>query len=332
MTSPDSTPSPQPVIATPHADGRSHSTAAPIEIDALTHRYGDRSALNDVSFAVQTGQIFGLLGPNGGGKTTLFRILCTLLRPTAGLAKILGHNVVDQADEVRRCLGTVFQSVTLDGKLTVIENLRHQGHLYGVTGPPLLQRIHELLDVFHLTDRSRDRVETLSGGLVRRADLAKGLLHGPRVLLLDEPSTGLDPQARRELWHYLDTVRRGEQITILMTTHYMDEAARCDCVGIIDQGRLVAMGSPDDLKSSLSGESLTLETPDAPALARQIADRLGVPAVVVEDCVRVEHPAAHRLVPELIDAFPAAIRSVMVSKPSLEEVFTHYTGRRFTSE
>ncbi len=304
----------------------------PIHIESLSHRYGQRQALAEVSFEVPAGEIFALLGPNGGGKTTLFGILCTSLRPTAGRAAICGHDVVTDAAAVRRMIGVVFQHASLDRKLTVSENLRHQGHLYGLAGAVLEKRIEEMLARFHLADRPRDLVETLSGGLARRVDLAKGLLHRPSVLLLDEPSTGLDPQARWELWQFLDASRREDGLTVLMTTHFMDEADRCDRVGIIDAGRLVAVGPPGELKGAISGECLHLQADDLEALARGIRERFGVSPSVVGGTVRLEHDGAHELIPLLVKAFPEQIRSVSLSRPTLEEVFIHYTGRRFEEE
>lgn len=304
-------------------------TDNPIRVQSVSHRYGGRQALDDVSFDVSAGRIFGLLGPNGGGKTTLFRILCTSMRPTSGRALVCGHDVVTEAGAVRRLIGVVFQHASLDGKLTVRENLRHQGHLYGLVGAALDSRIDEMLVRFSIADRVRDRVETLSGGLARRVDLAKGLLHRPRVLLLDEPSTGLDPQARWELWQFLDVSRREEGLTVLMTTHFMDEAERCDQVGIIDAGRLVAAGPPDELKGRIAGECLHLETDDPQALARGLAERFALRPSVLGGTIRIEHDRAHELIPQLVEAFPERIRSVSLSRPTLEEVFIHHTGRRF---
>ncbi len=304
----------------------------PIEIDALSHRYGDRVALADVSFNVAPNEIFGLLGPNGGGKTTLFRILCTALQPVSGRAKVCDHDVLTDADAVRREIGVVFQHASLDAKLTVRENLLHQGHLYGLSGPALRNRIDEMLQRFGIADRAADRVETLSGGLARRVDLAKGLLHRPRVLLLDEPSTGLDPQARWNLWQFLDTCRREDNLAVLMTTHYMDEADRCDRVGIIDAGRLVAVGSPEQLKSEISGDVLHIDCADPAQLAAGLAQRFGLTPQMMNGIIRIERPRAHEFIPELVEAFPDMIRSVSLTKPTLEEVFMKQTGHRFEDQ
>lgn len=308
------------------------TTDAPIRVEGLTHHYGPRAALDGVSFEVPAGEIFVLLGPNGGGKTTLFRILCTALRPVGGRALIGGLDVATAGAAVRRMIGVVFQHASLDAKLTVRENLRHQGHLYGLRGRRLEARIDEMLARFRVADRAADRVETLSGGLARRADLAKGLLHRPGVLLLDEPSSGLDPQARWELWQLLDASRREDGLTVLMTTHFMDEADRCDRVGIIDAGRLVAVGTPDGLKSGIAGQCLHLETDDAAGLAGAVQARFGVRPVVLGAIVRIEHDNAHELIPRLIESFPERIRAVALSRPTLEQVFIHHTGRRFEEQ
>ncbi len=302
---------------------------APVQIQSISHSYGDRPALVDVSFRVEASEVFALLGPNGGGKTTLFRILCTSMTPKSGKAILCGHDVEREPDAVRRLIGVVFQHASLDGKLSVRENLLHQGHLYGMRGVELARRIDEMLVRFSITDRARDKVGTLSGGLARRVDLARGLLHRPTVLLLDEPTTGLDPQARWEFWRYLDTCRREDGLTALLTTHYMAEADRCDRVGIIDGGRMVALGAPDELKKSISGECLTLEAAEPDPLAAAIASRFAVEAKVVDGRIRIEKERAHEFIPHLVEAFPDTIQSVSLSKPTLEEVFIHQTGHRF---
>lgn len=304
-------------------------TNVPIQVDHLSHRYGQREALHDVSFRLEPGEIFALLGPNGGGKTTLFKILCTAMVPSAGWAAVGGCDVVRESSAVRRRIGVVFQRPGLDGKLTVRENLTHQGHLYGMRGAGLYRRIGRMLKRFGLIDRAGDYVETLSGGLARGVDLVRGLLHGPAVLLLDEPTTGLDPQARWEFWRYLDASRRQDGVTVLLTTHFMAEADRCDRVGIIDRGRLVAIGTPDELKKSIAGECLTVEADAPDQLAGAIAGRFSVRADVIDGRVRIESDRAHRFIPELVEAFPDTINSVSLSKPTLEEVFIHQTGRRF---
>lgn len=304
-------------------------SSSPISIEAVSYRYGPRIALDQVTFDVRPGEIFALLGPNGGGKTTLFKLLCTLNAPQEGTIAVAGFEVAGQRAEVRRTIGVVFQHPSLDGKLSVRENLVHQGHLYGLNGSGLRRRIEELLALFHLADRAGEKVEKLSGGLARRVDLAKGLLHEPSVLLLDEPSTGLDPQARYDFWKYLDRSRREQNLTVLMTTHYMSEADRCDRVGIIDQGKLVVVGTPVQLKGDISGECLHVESDAPDELARDISERFKIEAGVVDGHVRIERERAHTFIPELVEAFSDRIRSVSLTQPTLEEVFVHHTGRRF---
>ena len=287
-----------------------------VEIDGLTHRYGERLALDGVSFSVRKGEVFGLLGPNGGGKTTLFKILSTALRPTSGSARIEGVDVRD--DAVRRRIGVVFQAPSLDQKLTVAENLLHQGHLYGLRGAALRLRIDEELGRFRLSDRARDRVEKLSGGLQRRVELAKSLLHRPEVLLLDEPSTGLDPGARRDLW---DALRSLKGVTVLLTTHLLEEAERCDRLAILHKGKLVALGAPLDLRGEIGGDVVTIRAKDAEALAAAIREKLGETATVVQGAVRLARERGHDLVGRLVETFPGLVESVTVAKPSLEDVF-----------
>jgi ABC-2 type transport system ATP-binding protein len=295
-------------------------------VDELTHRYGQRTALDRVSFEVRQGEIFGLLGPNGGGKTTLFRILCTLMKPTEGRV-LMNGGAID-----RRRIGVVFQSPSLDKKLTVRENLMHQGHLYGMHGQPLASRIAELLRRFGLADRTNDFVEKLSGGLRRRVELAKGLLHKPELLLLDEPSTGLDPLARRELGNYLEELRTNDGVTSLLTTHIMDEADRCDRLALLDRGKLVALDTPQALKERVGGDVINVGSANPGQLREQIEKRFGVKAGVVERTVRIERQRGHEFVPDLVEAFPGEIDSVSVGKPTLEDVFIHLTGHRFEEE
>ncbi|MFQ5663578.1 MAG: ABC transporter ATP-binding protein, partial [Terriglobia bacterium] len=224
-----------------------------IEVDQLTHAYGARTALQEVTCTVPPGEIFGLLGPNGSGKTTLFRILATLLSPTGGRARIFGDDVTQHPLAVRRRIGVVFQSPSLDGKLTAAENLRHQGHLYGLHGKELRHQVDEMLARINLADRRDERVEKLSGGLRRRLEIAKGLLHRPQLMLLDEPSAGLDAGARRDLRVYLRQLRDLHGVTVFLTTHLMDEAESSDRLGILDPGRLVGLGSPEALKKKIGG-------------------------------------------------------------------------------
>jgi len=303
-----------------------------IAIQDIVHRYDGRTALNGVSFDVRPAELFGLLGPNGSGKTTLFRILSTLMIPTTGRALILGHDAVRDPNGLRRQIGVVFQAQSIDVKLSAYENLRHQGHLYGLHGAALTARIEEMLERVALADRAQDRVETFSGGMQRRLELAKGLLHHPSVLLLDEPTTGLDPGARRDLWQYLRILRDEERVSILVTTHLMEEAEGCDRLAIMNEGKLVALGTPADLRHEIGGDVIVLDAHHPEALARKIESRFGMTTQVVGGKVRMERENGHRFITDVVEAFPGEIEAVSVSKPTLEDVFIHRTGHRFWTE
>jgi ABC-2 type transport system ATP-binding protein len=266
-----------------------------IQIQNLTHRYGDRLALSDVSFEVKKGEIFGLLGPNGGGKSTLFR-------------------------------SVVFQTQSLDKALTVEENLRSQGHLHGLSGARLTERVEGAMERLGVADRRKDLVETLSGGLRRRVEIAKALLHRPQVLLMDEASTGLDPAARRDLSRHVESLRSKEGVTILLTTHILEEADRCDRLVLLHQGSIVAAGSPAELRARIGGDVVVLETADTESLAARVAERFGVRPAVLEGRIRVEIPNGHRFITEVVEAFPGSVESVGLHKPTLEDVFVRETG------
>jgi len=284
--------------------------------------------LAGLEFRVAPGEIYGFLGPNGGGKTTLFRILATLAPPERGTIQVFGTDLQRQAREVRRRLGVVFQNPSLDLQLTVAENLTHQGQLYGLSGRDLAARIERQMARFGLADRRDQRAKELSGGLRRRAEIAKALLHEPRLLLLDEPSTGLDPAARRDLWDTLQELQ-GEGVTVLLTTHFMEEGDRCDRLALIDRGRLVAEGAPAALKEEIGGDVVTLTGPDPAALARDLAVRFPELAPEVrEGGVRLERERAHEWVARLVEALPGRIDAVTVARPTLEDVFLHRTGNR----
>jgi len=307
-------------------------TVPAVELRHLSYAYAIGSpALQDVSLEVGLGEIFGLLGPNGGGKTTLFRILATLINPSSGSAAVLGYDTTRSAPLIRELIGVVFQSQSLDKKLTVSENLIHQGHLYGLRGAELRQRISQLLDLFSLTERAKQRIETLSGGLRRRVELAKAFLHRPQVLLLDEPCTGLDPLARIEFWQYLERLNQEQNVSIFLTTHFMDEAEKCDRLGILERGRLVALDTPERLKSQVGGDVIVLRTKDPQRLRGEIESRFRETSVVLEDTVRMERPNAHEFVSQLFEAFPGRIEAITFSKPTLEDVFIHQTGHAFGS-
>ncbi len=291
-----------------------------------------RRALREVSFEVRPGEIFGLLGPNGGGKTTLFKILSTLVRPDAGSVQVAGYDVSRQPHEVRRHLGVAFQSPSLDRKLTAEENLRHHGHLYGLSGKTLKQRIGEVLEKVGLQERAGELIETLSGGMMRRVELAKTMLHAPLVLLLDEPSTGLDPGAKRDLWNQLRSLRSREGVTVLLTTHLMDEAASCDRLALLHHGEVVALGSPVSLTSEIGGDVITLHANEPELLRAEIEERFGCAASLLDGTVRIERDAGHQFIPQLVEAFPGRIAAISLAKPTLEDVFIHRTGHRLWEE
>lgn len=300
----------------------------PLEIDRLRRAFGERVALDGVTFSVREGEIFGLLGPNGGGKTTTFRILSTLLRPSGGAASVCGRDVVADAAAVRQCLGVVFQSPSLDPQLTVAENLRYGGNLYGLRGSALEERLREMAEALRVADRLEERVKVLSGGLQRRVEIAKSLLPRPKLLLLDEPSTGLDPVARVDLWSILEQLRSRFGMTVVLTTHLMDEAERCDRVAILHHGKLLACDTPDALRATVGGDVLTLTGRDADALAEKLQAAFGWSASVQEGVVRLETPRAHEQVARVVEAFPGEILSVTAGRPTLEDVFVHLTGER----
>ncbi|MBI4057269.1 MAG: ABC transporter ATP-binding protein [Elusimicrobia bacterium] len=311
-------------------------SAAAVEVNHLSFSYrnrsGERQALKEVSFAVQKGQTFGLLGPNGSGKTTLFRTLSTFFPIQSGRIKILGTDLAENPQEVRKHIGVVFQSPALDKKLTVFENLKHQGHLYGLSGSTLRERIQNALERVGLADRARELASELSGGLQRRAELAKGLLHHPQLLLLDEPSTGLDPGARKDVWNYLKELKKEKGTTILLTTHWMEEAERCDHLAIMNEGTLVAEGTPKTLKNDIGGDVISIETDDPELLAQKIREKFGGDPRVVDGTLRIERPQGHQFIPQLVEAFPGLICSTTLGKPTLEDVFIHQTGHKFWKE
>jgi ABC-2 type transport system ATP-binding protein len=297
-----------------------------IAVQNVTHRYNDRVALSNVSFEVRKGEIFGLLGPNGGGKSTLFRILSTMMVPTEGRAMVAGFDVAKDPAQVRRQVGVVFQTQSLDKALTVEENLRAQGHLHGLSGATLRQRMDAAMERLGLLDRKRDLVDTLSGGLKRRVEIAKALLHRPQVLLMDEASSGLDPAARRDVSKHVENLREQEGVTILLTTHILEEADRCDRLILLHKGSIVTQGTPKELRSQIGGDVVVLEAADSKSLAANIAQKFQVTPVVVDGQVRIEIANGHRFITEVVEAFPGAVESVGLHKPTLEDVFVRETG------
>lgn len=300
-----------------------------VAIAGLGRVFRRRVALDDVTLRVEPGELFALLGPNGGGKTTLFRILATMLAPSAGTARVFGHDVSEAAAAVRRCLGVVFQSPSLDPFLTVEENLRYGGNLHGLHGADLARRIAAAADLLGVADRLRDRAGELSGGLQRRVEIAKSLLPRPRLLLLDEPSTGLDPRARHGLRDVLGRLREESGITVVLTTHLMDEAEQCGRVAVLHHGRLIACDAPDALRATVGGDVLTLAARTPERVAEELGARLGLPARLQDGLVRIELPRAHEQVARIVDAFPGEIVSVTTARPTLEDVFLRLTGERF---
>ncbi len=302
---------------------------AAVVTESLTRSFGDRRALDGVDLEVPGGVLFGLLGPNGGGKSTLFRILSTLLPPTSGSASVFEHDVERDAARVRESIGVVFQAPSVDKKLTVRENLLHQGHLYGLAGASVKTRIDDLLVRFGLSDRASDKVGDLSGGLARRVEVAKGMIHKPRLLLLDEPSTGLDPAARRELAEQLADVRDNDGTTILLTTHILEEADECDRLAILDQGHKVCEGSPGELKSAIPGDVVTVDAPETKRLAVDIAAALDVSGKTIGAGIRFEARDGDGLAVAIRDKFAGRITSLTIGRPSLEDVFLAHTGHAF---
>jgi ABC-2 type transport system ATP-binding protein len=308
------------------------STLPAVEISHLAHSYGEHVAIRDLSLNISEREIFAVLGPNGSGKTTLFRVLSTLIPIQQGEVRILGHDLRREAAYIRAQLGIVFQSPSIDKKLTVLENVVYHGRLYGLAGRDLHARVDEMLTRLGLTDRRRDLVEKLSGGLRRRVELATGMLHRPRLLLLDEPSTGLDPGARSDLWQYLEQVRDNDGVTIVVTTHLLDEAQRADRIAIMHKGQLAALDTPAALQAAVGGDAITIRSKDPAGLAAEIKQRFDIPAMVLDSSVRLEQPSGHQWIPKLVEAFPNRTESITLGKPTLEDVFIHFTGHRFWNE
>lgn len=302
-----------------------------IHVEALNFSYKNKKALNGLSLEVKSGSIFGLLGPNGSGKSTLFRILSTMLKPAQGSVSIDGIDI-SKVHEVRKKIGIVFQSASLDLKLNVKENLTHQGHLYGLHGSQLQNRIREVAQSLEIEDRLAEKVEGLSGGLKRRVELAKGLIHHPKVLLLDEPSTGLDPNARIEFWNHLKTLKEKQNITVLVTTHLMDEAEHCDELAIINEGKLVCSGDPDRLKRELGKDILEVVTENTQTLAGKIKEKFNLEPVSMNGTIQLEVEDGAKFVAKIAEAFPGTLESVTFRKPTLEDVFIHHTGKQFNGK
>jgi len=303
-----------------------------VEVENLSYHYGAKKALDGLSFSVGKGEIFGFLGPNGGGKTTAFKVLSTLFACRPGEAKAFGLDLARDQTAARRRMGVVFQQPALDRKLTVKENLRHQGHLHGLHGRTLDQRIQRDLGRLGLRERAGERVGSLSGGLQRRVELSKCLLNDPQLLVLDEPSTGLDPAARKEFWDHLESLRKSQGMTVLVTTHYLEEADRCDRLLILEGGRRVALGSPQELKAGIGGEVLRIKVKDPEGMAARVARDLKVQVLRVGEWLQLEDPKAHRWASPIMEGYPDQVLSLTLGPPTLEDVFLHKTGRRMFEE
>ncbi len=307
-----------------------NSTPPPaIEVDDLAKAYGEVEAVRSVSFSVARGEVFGFLGPNGAGKSTTINMLCTLARPTSGSARVSGFDVVAQRDDVRRHIGLVFQDQTLDGYLTAAQNLRMHAELYGIDPGVVPARMRQMLEMVDLWERRDSTVMTFSGGMRRRLEIARGLMHSPRVLFLDEPTIGLDPQTRSSIWRYIRALQEAEGTTIFMTTHYMDEAEFCDRIAIMDRGEIVVLDTPAALKASVAADRVTLGTADDDAALTALRERFGIEAAMAEGAVTFHVASGEEFVPRLFaewDPAHPAIASVAVSRPTLDDVFMRYTG------
>jgi ABC-2 type transport system ATP-binding protein len=302
------------------------STPPAIEVDSLVKTYGEVEAVRDVSFTVARGEVFGFLGPNGAGKSTTINMLCTLARPTSGTARVGGFDVIGERDDVRRHIGLVFQDPTLDGYLTAEQNLRLHAELYGVDAEAIPARMRQMLGMVDLWDRRGTPVQTYSGGMRRRLEIARGLMHSPRVLFLDEPTIGLDPQTRSSIWRYIQALQEAEGTTIFMTTHYMDEAEVCDRIAIMDRGEIVVLDTPEALKASVGADRVVLGTADDDAAIAALHDRFDIEAAVVEGAVTFHVASGEAFVPRLFAELGVGITSVTVARPTLDDVFMRYTG------
>jgi ABC-2 type transport system ATP-binding protein len=302
------------------------ASAPAIAVHDLVKTFDEVEAVRGVNFEVATGEVFGFLGPNGAGKTTTINMLCTLAKPTSGQASVAGHDVVRERDDVRRNIGLVFQDPTLDGYMTAAQNLRLHAELYGVESKLVQRRMRQVMEMVGLWERRDGPVGTFSGGMRRRLEIARGLMHSPRVLFLDEPTIGLDPQTRRSIWTYIRELKEREEITIFMTTHYMDEAEWCDRIAIMDQGRIVALDAPQTLKAQIGHDRVTIHTDDDQAAIRTLHERFGLEARTSEGAVTFGVPGGEEFVPRLFAELGVPIRAVSVSRPTLDDVFMSYTG------
>jgi ABC-2 type transport system ATP-binding protein len=306
--------------------GNGREARLAIKVSGLTKSYGEIEAVRGIDFEVPAGETFGFLGPNGAGKSTTIKILCTLAKPTSGDAWVAGRNVRTERDAVRRNIGLVFQDTTLDNYLTGAQNLRFHAELYGVPAAAVAPRMRQVLEMVDLWDRRDSLVMTYSGGMQRRLEIARGLLHAPHVLFLDEPTVGLDPQTRSSIWEYINDLKTREDITIFLTTHYMDEAEHCDRIAIIDHGQIVAIDTPEALKASVGKDRVQIHTENDAAAIGELATAFGIEAGVHEGAVTFSVTSGEQFVPQLFARLTVPIRTVSVSRPSLDDVFMSYTG------
>jgi ABC-2 type transport system ATP-binding protein len=303
-----------------------------IQVEHLVKKFKDITAVNDVSFEVEEGEIFGFLGPNGAGKTTTINILCTLLKPTSGRATLNGFNVTTQQNQVRQSIGLVFQDPSLDDYISALENLQFHAFIYHV--PPRLRqnRIEESLKMVELWERRHSIVKTYSGGMKRRLELARGLLHQPKVLFLDEPTLGLDPQTRNRLWEYILKLRQERKMTIFMTTHYMDEAENADRIAIIDHGRIVALDTPATLKQQTGGDIIELKTANDELALAELKQRYQIEARHDVGGLSFEIANGDQFIPTLVTALSIKILSISLRRPTLDDVFLKLTGRQLRDQ
>lgn len=303
-----------------------------IEVDGLVRRFGAIEAVKGVSFGVEPGEIFGFLGPNGAGKTTTINMLCTLLMPHDGSARVSGFDIRTQRSEVRRSIGLVFQQTTLDEYLSADQNLRFHAYAYGIPADTRERRMTELMTMVDLADRRKGSVRTYSGGMKRRLEIARGLLHRPKVLFLDEPTLGLDPQTRRHIWDYLRALREHEGLTIFLTTHYMDEAENCDRIAVIDHGEIVGLDTPDGLKRAVGGDVVTVKTADNDAAAAEIGARYGVETITHDGTVSFSVTQGEEFLPQFVRSLEQPLQSIGLRRPTLDDVFLQLTGREIRDE
>ncbi len=305
---------------------------AVITVNDLVKEYGDLTAVKGISFTVERGEIFGFLGPNGAGKTTTINILCTLLKPTSGSAVLDGCDVTKNRDRVRESIGLVFQDPSLDDRLTARENLEFHAYAYRIPKEERERRIREVLEMVELLDREKNRVMTFSGGMKRRLEIARGLLHYPKVLFLDEPTIGLDPQTRNSIWEYIHDLKKRQDITIFLTTHYMDEAENCGRIAIIDYGEIIAMDTPEELKSQVGGDVVKVTTADDQEAERILIEDYGVSMIQDRECLCFEVESGEKFIPRFIRDFPVAVNSISLHRPTLDDVFLKLTGHEIRPE